>query len=76
MSTLLRRCFECGQPLDKKDVFCPRCGARQPREPRKQMDRINCKSCLLDLDVVDVAFPGYPGPLCLQMLKPASPGST
>jgi uncharacterized Zn finger protein (UPF0148 family) len=38
---LLRRCFECGQPLGKKDVFCPRCGAKQPREPKKQMDRIN-----------------------------------
>ncbi len=38
---LLRRCFECGQPLGKKDVFCPRCGAKQPREPKQQMDRIN-----------------------------------
>jgi len=48
---LLRRCFECGQPLGKKDVFCPRCGARQPREPKKQMDGIdkipNRKSTLL-----------------------------
>jgi uncharacterized Zn finger protein (UPF0148 family) len=34
--TLLRRCFECGQPLGKKDVFCPRCGAKQPREPKRQ----------------------------------------
>ncbi|HEY7742082.1 MAG TPA: zinc ribbon domain-containing protein [Burkholderiales bacterium] len=33
--SLLRRCFECGQPLGKKDVFCPRCGAKQPREPRR-----------------------------------------
>ena len=32
-TNLLRRCFECGQPLGKKDAFCPRCGARQPREP-------------------------------------------
>ena len=36
---LLRRCFECGQPLGKKDVFCPRCGARQPREPRHDVSR-------------------------------------
>jgi uncharacterized Zn finger protein (UPF0148 family) len=36
---LLRRCFECGQPLGKKDVFCPRCGARQPREPRRSVRR-------------------------------------
>jgi len=34
--TLLRRCYECGQPLGKKDVFCPRCGAKQPREPKKK----------------------------------------
>jgi len=29
---LLRRCHECGQPLGKKDVFCPRCGAKQRRD--------------------------------------------
>jgi uncharacterized Zn finger protein (UPF0148 family) len=39
---LMRRCFECGQPLGKKDVFCPRCGAKQPREPKtNSIDRIN-----------------------------------
>jgi uncharacterized Zn finger protein (UPF0148 family) len=38
---LLRRCYECGQPMGKKEVFCPRCGAKQPREPKRQMDRIN-----------------------------------
>lgn len=32
MANLLRRCYECGQPLGKKDIFCPRCGAKQPRE--------------------------------------------
>jgi len=32
---LLRRCYECGQPIGKKDVFCPRCGAKQPREPKR-----------------------------------------
>jgi uncharacterized Zn finger protein (UPF0148 family) len=31
---LLRRCHECGQPLGQKDLFCPRCGAKQPREPK------------------------------------------
>ena len=36
MSTLLRRCFECGQPLGRKDVFCPRCGAKQPRDKYRQ----------------------------------------
>jgi len=33
---LLRRCYECGQPMGKKEVFCPRCGAKQPREPRRE----------------------------------------
>jgi hypothetical protein len=33
---LLRRCHECGQPLGKKDVFCPRCGAKQPRDPKRR----------------------------------------
>jgi len=31
---LLRRCHECGQPLGQKDRFCPRCGAKQPREAK------------------------------------------
>jgi len=35
----LRRCHECSQPLGKKDVFCPRCGARQPREPKRRAAR-------------------------------------
>jgi len=39
--TLLRRCFECGQPLGKKDVFCPRCGARQPREPKRAVGSLH-----------------------------------
>jgi uncharacterized Zn finger protein (UPF0148 family) len=38
---LIRRCFDCGQPLGKKDVFCPRCGAKQPRDPKEEIDRIN-----------------------------------
>ena len=38
---LLRRCFECGQPLGKKDVFCPRCGARQPREPKRAVGSLH-----------------------------------
>jgi hypothetical protein len=33
MVNYLRRCIECNLPLGKKDRFCPRCGARQPREP-------------------------------------------
>jgi uncharacterized Zn finger protein (UPF0148 family) len=37
----MRRCFECGQPLGKKDVFCPRSGARQRRELKEEIDRIN-----------------------------------
>jgi rRNA maturation endonuclease Nob1 len=41
MSTLLRRCHDCGQPLGKKELFCPRCGAKQPRGPKKQIDRIS-----------------------------------
>ena len=39
-TNLLRRCFECGQPLGKKDAFCPRCGARQPREPKRSAGRL------------------------------------
>jgi hypothetical protein len=31
---LLRRCYECGHPLGKRDLFCPRCGVRQPRDPK------------------------------------------
>lgn len=37
---LLRRCFECGHPLGKKDLYCSRCGAKQPREPRRAAQRI------------------------------------
>jgi uncharacterized Zn finger protein (UPF0148 family) len=37
--SLLRRCFECGQPLGKKDLYCPRCGAKQPREPKRAVRR-------------------------------------
>jgi uncharacterized Zn finger protein (UPF0148 family) len=39
--SLLRRCFECGQPIGKKDLFCPRCGAKQPREPKRGVRRLN-----------------------------------
>jgi len=31
---LMRRCHECGQWLGKKDLFCPRCGAKQPRQSK------------------------------------------
>ena len=34
MSNLLRRCCDCSQPIGNRDKFCPRCGARQPREPK------------------------------------------
>jgi uncharacterized Zn finger protein (UPF0148 family) len=37
MANRLRRCHECGFPLGTKDVFCPRCGARQRRD--KIVDR-------------------------------------
>jgi rRNA maturation endonuclease Nob1 len=33
---LLRRCHECGQPVGQKEMFCPRCGAKQPREPKNR----------------------------------------
>jgi predicted amidophosphoribosyltransferase len=36
---LLRRCHDCGQPLGKKDRLCPRCGAKQPREPKRSGNR-------------------------------------
>jgi uncharacterized Zn finger protein (UPF0148 family) len=29
MANWLRRCFDCGFPLARKEWFCPRCGARQ-----------------------------------------------
>jgi len=32
MANWLRRCHECNFPLGKKDLFCPRCGAKQRRE--------------------------------------------
>ncbi|MDO8595793.1 MAG: hypothetical protein Q7R45_04130 [Sulfuricaulis sp.] len=32
MANWLRRCHECNFPLGKKDVFCPRCGAKQRRD--------------------------------------------
>ncbi|MBM3357519.1 MAG: zinc-ribbon domain-containing protein [Betaproteobacteria bacterium] len=32
----LRRCHECGHPLGAKDVFCPRCGAKQRRERQQR----------------------------------------
>ena len=35
LMNLLRRCAECGQPIGRKELFCPRCGAKQPREPKK-----------------------------------------
>jgi hypothetical protein len=31
-ANLLRRCHECNFPLGSKDLFCPRCGAKQRRE--------------------------------------------
>jgi uncharacterized Zn finger protein (UPF0148 family) len=34
VANLLKRCIECGQPLGKKEVFCPRCGTKRPREPK------------------------------------------
>ncbi len=32
MANWLRRCHECNYPLGSKDVFCPRCGAKQRRD--------------------------------------------
>ena len=26
--------------MGKKEIFCPRCGAKQPREPKERIDRI------------------------------------
>ncbi len=40
MSNLLRRCHECNQPLGKKDIFCPRCGAKQPRKVATSNDEV------------------------------------
>jgi uncharacterized Zn finger protein (UPF0148 family) len=34
MGNLLRRCHECGQPLGKKEIFCPKCGTKQRRNRR------------------------------------------
>jgi predicted amidophosphoribosyltransferase len=31
-ANLLRRCHECNFPLGQRDLFCPRCGAKQRRE--------------------------------------------
>jgi len=32
MACWLRRCHECNFPLGSKELFCPRCGAKQRRE--------------------------------------------
>jgi uncharacterized Zn finger protein (UPF0148 family) len=29
---LLRHCHECNAPVGRKELFCPRCGAKQRRE--------------------------------------------
>jgi uncharacterized membrane protein len=31
-------CSQCGNQVDPADVFCARCGARQPVEPRRAAD--------------------------------------
>jgi 5-methyltetrahydropteroyltriglutamate--homocysteine methyltransferase len=30
-SNLIRRCYECGHPMGRKEIFCPKCGAKQGR---------------------------------------------
>lgn len=45
-ANLLRRCHECGQPLGKKDLFCPRCGAKQPRQPKVRRVTSSCLAAL------------------------------
>jgi rRNA maturation endonuclease Nob1 len=35
MACWLRRCHECNFPLGSKELFCPRCGAKQRREKLK-----------------------------------------
>jgi rRNA maturation endonuclease Nob1 len=42
----LRRCHECNQPLGAKDLFCPRCGAKQPREPKTRERKITARARL------------------------------
>jgi len=32
MANRMRRCHECDFPLGSKELFCPRCGAKQRRE--------------------------------------------
>ena len=32
MAYRLRRCHECNFPLGNRDLFCPRCGAKQRRD--------------------------------------------
>jgi hypothetical protein len=32
MACRLRRCHECNFPVGNRDLFCPRCGAKQRRE--------------------------------------------
>ena len=62
MSNELRRCCDCSQPLGTRDKFCPRCGARQPREPKLRA-RIVVAGALLTGTAVCAAAdtaPGYP----------------
>jgi rRNA maturation endonuclease Nob1 len=45
MANWLRRCHECNFPLGKKDVFCPRCGAKQRRDKimnQRYGDKVLC----------------------------------
>ena len=49
----MRRCLDCALPLGKKDMFCPRCGSKQPREP-KLASRV---SAILLLTAVPHALP-------------------
>ena len=34
MSRFIRHCHDCNFPLGNKDLFCPRCGAKQRREEK------------------------------------------
>jgi len=42
MANRMRRCHECDFPLGSKELFCPRCGAKQRRE-KAQASTINRK---------------------------------
>src|SRR5436853_6417616 len=74
---LLRRCSDCNCPLGNRDRFCPRCGTRQPREPKSHAPAIAgivLSACAAGALAADTAR-DYPSrPVRLMVTFPAGGG--